>query len=291
MNIWPAGWSPSALMSPTEAGATSVELVRVFIRKAGHRAIAAPAVCSSQGPHLKFCPWSKPSPKSVARKDKSLTQVWSKGTGGRGLLFAATLWRMPFFSTKLACSSETCNAQLSSASLIRLYAPMPTAKAQSAPNPEKSQEGLDVEPRACGRLLGEESKKEGAVALHVYRAYWKAVGPALALAILFSLLLMQGERMATHLLHYLRSCCSALRHLGLIIAKPRDSPRMSNSGTKGMPHPPILRESWGSEGYTLSPSSDHPLPQTTWRPAHGRWCRAWSQRLIGLGEKPQVGRP
>ncbi|XP_040839365.1 ATP-binding cassette sub-family C member 10 isoform X1 [Ochotona curzoniae] len=71
-----------------------------------------------------------------------------------------------------------------------------SAKAQSAPNPEKSQEGLDVEPRACGRLLGEESKKEGAVALHVYRAYWKAVGPALALAILFSLLLMQATRNA-----------------------------------------------------------------------------------------------
>ncbi|XP_069930768.1 ATP-binding cassette sub-family C member 10 isoform X2 [Oryctolagus cuniculus] len=71
-----------------------------------------------------------------------------------------------------------------------------TAKARSAQNPEKTQEGLEVEQSTSGRLLEEESKKEGAVALHVYRAYWRAVGQGLALAILFSLLLMQATRNA-----------------------------------------------------------------------------------------------
>lgn len=49
-----------------------------------------------------------------------------------------------------------------------------------------------MEEKTCGHLLQEESKKEGAVALHVYRAYLRAVGLGLALAILLSLLLMQG---------------------------------------------------------------------------------------------------
>ncbi|NWR73859.1 MRP7 protein, partial [Centropus unirufus] len=40
----------------------------------------------------------------------------------------------------------------------------------------------------------EEEKKEGAVAFHVYKAYWLAVGSCLALSILFSLLLMQASR-------------------------------------------------------------------------------------------------
>lgn len=50
-----------------------------------------------------------------------------------------------------------------------------------------------AEQSTCGRLVQEESKSEGAVALHVYRAYWRAVGSGLAAAILISLLLMQGE--------------------------------------------------------------------------------------------------
>ncbi|XP_045049070.2 ATP-binding cassette sub-family C member 10 isoform X2 [Desmodus rotundus] len=71
-----------------------------------------------------------------------------------------------------------------------------SATAQSVWNPEKTKEGLKVEEGASGRLLQEESKKEGAVAFHVYRAYWRAVGAGLALAILSSLLLMQATRNA-----------------------------------------------------------------------------------------------
>ncbi|XP_073894081.1 ATP-binding cassette sub-family C member 10 isoform X25 [Macaca fascicularis] len=71
-----------------------------------------------------------------------------------------------------------------------------SATAQSVQNPEKTKEGLEEEQSTSGGLLQEESKKEGAVALHVYQAYWKAVGQGLALAILFSLLLMQATRNA-----------------------------------------------------------------------------------------------
>nr|XP_055119106.1 ATP-binding cassette sub-family C member 10 isoform X6 [Symphalangus syndactylus] len=71
-----------------------------------------------------------------------------------------------------------------------------SATAQSVQNPEKTKEGLEEEQSTSGRLLQEESKKEGAVALYVYQAYWKAVGQGLALAILFSLLLMQATRNA-----------------------------------------------------------------------------------------------
>ncbi|XP_053315606.1 ATP-binding cassette sub-family C member 10 [Spea bombifrons] len=42
--------------------------------------------------------------------------------------------------------------------------------------------------------LGEEEKKEGAVAFHIYRAYWRAAGGCLAGSVLLSLLLMQASR-------------------------------------------------------------------------------------------------
>lgn len=102
--------------------------------------------------------------------------------------FTATL-----FSTDLACPSETLiflTVILQTQSPLTLILP---ATAQSGQNPEKTKEGVEAEESTSGRLLQEESKKEGAVAFHVYRAYWKAMGQGLALAILFSLLLMQGR--------------------------------------------------------------------------------------------------
>ncbi|KAM4693780.1 ATP-binding cassette sub-family C member 10 isoform 1-T2 [Discoglossus pictus] len=47
---------------------------------------------------------------------------------------------------------------------------------------------------APAAVMGEEEKKEGAVALLVYRAYWRAVGGCLAVSVLLSLLLMQASR-------------------------------------------------------------------------------------------------
>uniref|UniRef100_G3UHU7 ATP-binding cassette sub-family C member 10 n=1 Tax=Loxodonta africana TaxID=9785 RepID=G3UHU7_LOXAF len=93
-----------------------------------------------------------------------------------------------------------------------------SAISQSIWNPKKPKEGLEVEESTPGRLLQEESKKEGAVAFHVYQAYWRAVGWGLALAILFSLLLMQATRNAADwwLSHWisqgssLPSCSSSL---------------------------------------------------------------------------------
>lgn len=44
-------------------------------------------------------------------------------------------------------------------------------------------------------LFHKEEKKEGALDFQVYKAYWLAMGSCLALSILLSLLLMQGEAM------------------------------------------------------------------------------------------------
>lgn len=96
--------------------------------------------------------------------------------------------------TELACLSETLRFP---AVILQTVIPLTSlilpATAQSVWSPEKTKEGLEVEESASGRLLQEESKKEGAVAFHVYRAYWRAIGLGLALAILSSLLLMQGR--------------------------------------------------------------------------------------------------
>ena len=44
-----------------------------------------------------------------------------------------------------------------------------------------------------GILVKEEEKEVGAVALHVYKSYWLAIGNCLATAILISMFLMQGN--------------------------------------------------------------------------------------------------
>uniref|UniRef100_A0A8I5ZL94 ATP-binding cassette sub-family C member 10 n=1 Tax=Rattus norvegicus TaxID=10116 RepID=A0A8I5ZL94_RAT len=69
-----------------------------------------------------------------------------------------------------------------------------SGQSPSVHNLEKTTEELDVAQNTSGRLVQEESKSEGAVALHVYRAYWRAMGSGLATAILISLLLMQATR-------------------------------------------------------------------------------------------------
>ncbi|XP_072498338.1 ATP-binding cassette sub-family C member 10 isoform X1 [Notamacropus eugenii] len=73
-------------------------------------------------------------------------------------------------------------------------------KTESAASEAWQPETESEEPKEMGpnlsRLLQDEAKKEGAVALQVYQAYWKAVGGGLSLAILLFLLLMQGTRNA-----------------------------------------------------------------------------------------------
>ncbi|EDO46846.1 predicted protein, partial [Nematostella vectensis] len=58
---------------------------------------------------------------------------------------------------------------------------------------EDGEENAD-EPTGDGRLVEEEAKDVGAVRLHVYGSYWRAIGHCLATSILLSLLLMQGSR-------------------------------------------------------------------------------------------------
>ncbi|XP_055982306.1 ATP-binding cassette sub-family C member 10 [Sorex fumeus] len=72
----------------------------------------------------------------------------------------------------------------------------PGTAPSSVQSPEEAKKGLELEESTSGGLLQREGKQEGAVAFRVYRAYWRAVGQALALAILFSLLLMQATRNA-----------------------------------------------------------------------------------------------
>ncbi|XP_012874679.1 PREDICTED: multidrug resistance-associated protein 7 isoform X1 [Dipodomys ordii] len=96
-----------------------------------------------------------------------------------------------------------------------------SASAQSVQNLEKT-EGLEEEQSTSGRLLLDESKKEGAVAWHVYRAYWRAVGQGLALAILFSLLLMQATRNAADgwLSHWISQLKAARNNSSQVVPAP-----------------------------------------------------------------------
>lgn len=76
----------------------------------------------------------------------------------------------------------------------------------TAPDEQVQEEAIETEAEESTQNYHlnhkEEEKKEGAVAFQVYKAYWLAVGSCLALSILFSLLLMQGETLAQqHISH------------------------------------------------------------------------------------------
>lgn len=80
-------------------------------------------------------------------------------------------------------------------SLTFAFASVPTA-----PDEQGQEEAVETEAEESTQnnhlIHKEEEKKEGAVAFQVYKTYWLAVGSCLALSILFSLLLMQGEAVA-----------------------------------------------------------------------------------------------
>ncbi|ELW66013.1 Multidrug resistance-associated protein 7 [Tupaia chinensis] len=111
---------------------------------------------------------------------------------------------------------------------------------QSVQNPEEK-EGPEVEESTSGRLLQEESKKEGAVALHVYQAYGRAMGRGLALAILFSLLLMQATRNAADwwLSHWISQLKAAKN-------SSQEAPASASLGATGLFSPQLLLFSPGS---------------------------------------------
>uniref|UniRef100_A0ABI8ALH4 ATP binding cassette subfamily C member 10 n=1 Tax=Felis catus TaxID=9685 RepID=A0ABI8ALH4_FELCA len=122
------------------------------------------------------------------------------------------------------------------------------ATAQSGQNLEKTKAGLEVERNICGRLLQEESKKEGAVAFHVYQAYWRAVGQGLALAILLSLLLMQATRNAADwwLSHW-------ISQLKADKNSSQEAPAPSSPGSTGLLSAQLLLFSPGSLYTSVSP--------------------------------------
>ncbi|XP_058590029.1 ATP-binding cassette sub-family C member 10 isoform X2 [Neofelis nebulosa] len=123
-----------------------------------------------------------------------------------------------------------------------------SATAQSGQNLEKTKAGLEVERNTCGRLLQEESKKEGAVAFHVYQAYWRAVGQGLALAILLSLLLMQATRNAADwwLSHW-------ISQLKADKNSSQEAPAPSSPGSTGLLSAQLLLFSPGSLYTSVSP--------------------------------------
>lgn len=98
-------------------------------------------------------------------------------------------------SLDLLCSQQGVAAGRTYIALTFAFTSIPTA-----PNEQGQEEAVETEAEETtpnNRLIHkEEEKKEGAVAFQVYKAYWLAVGSCLALSILFSLFLMQGEGMA-----------------------------------------------------------------------------------------------
>ncbi|NWH67099.1 MRP7 protein, partial [Geococcyx californianus] len=74
----------------------------------------------------------------------------------------------------------------------------------------------------------EEEKKEGAVAFHVYKAYWLAVGSCLALSILFSLLLMQASRNISDwwLSHWISSISQTANTSVMVCSASPPSPKL-----------------------------------------------------------------
>ncbi|XP_051008844.1 ATP-binding cassette sub-family C member 10 [Acomys russatus] len=110
-----------------------------------------------------------------------------------------------------------------------------SGKSLSVENLEKATEGLEMGQSTDGCLVQEESKREGAVALHVYRAYWRAMGSGLAIAILISLLLMQATRNGADwwLSHWL-SQLKAARN------SSEEGPASSSPGSTGLVSPRLL---------------------------------------------------
>ncbi|XP_029387254.1 multidrug resistance-associated protein 7 isoform X3 [Mus pahari] len=116
-----------------------------------------------------------------------------------------------------------------------------------------TEEQLEAEQSTCGRLVQEESKSEGAVALHVYRAYWRAMGSGLATAILISLLLMQATRNGADwwLAHWLSQLKASRNGSG-------EGPASSSPGSTAFFSPRLLIFSPGS---LYTPLLSTPLPK------------------------------
>ena len=72
-----------------------------------------------------------------------------------------------------------------------------------------------VKGQSKDKLVEEEEKEEGVVKFGVYKSYWNAVGTLLALCVLFSFLLMQGNVCNGNFLTYLSFCSKMF--IGIIL--------------------------------------------------------------------------
>ncbi|NXX42242.1 MRP7 protein, partial [Tricholaema leucomelas] len=85
----------------------------------------------------------------------------------------------------------------------------------------------------------EEEKKEGAVAFHVYKAYWLAMGTSLVLSILFSLFLMQASRNISDwwLSHWISSIAQTANTSVMVCSASLPSPHLLLFSVVGLVSP------------------------------------------------------
>lgn len=74
---------------------------------------------------------------------------------------------------------------------------MQPGEVQSDSGVEGAKRGISASSEEAGVLVKEEEKEVGAVAIHVYKSYWLAIGNCLATSILVALFLMQASRNLT----------------------------------------------------------------------------------------------
>ncbi|NXY47604.1 MRP7 protein, partial [Ceuthmochares aereus] len=112
-----------------------------------------------------------------------------------------------------------------------------------APDEQGQEEAIETEAEESTQthhlIHKEEEKKEGAVAFHVYKAYWQAMGSCLALSILFSLLLMQASRNISDwwLSHWISSMSQTANTSVMVCSASLPSPQLLLFSTAGLVSP------------------------------------------------------
>ncbi|XP_077341580.1 ATP-binding cassette sub-family C member 10 isoform X2 [Lithobates pipiens] len=95
-----------------------------------------------------------------------------------------------------------------------------TQEKENGGNVDEEDAGKEV--LFLGSAMGEEEKKEGAVSLQVYAAYWRAVGSCLAGLVLLALFFMQASRNVSDwwLSHWISSLSDKSRNVSVSVLDP-----------------------------------------------------------------------
>ncbi|XP_040207675.1 ATP-binding cassette sub-family C member 10 [Rana temporaria] len=113
--------------------------------------------------------------------------------------------------------------------IMALLEASPKLKVSKSETQEKENGGDGVDEEDAGKevllpgsTMGEEEKKEGAVSLQVYAAYWRAVGSCLAGSVLLALFFMQATRNVSDwwLSHWISSLSDKSRNVSLSVLVP-----------------------------------------------------------------------